>query len=107
MGKYQSLYLQKTVGETASGNLLDVDGISFVGIQVSGTFVGTVTFEATIDGDNWVSVEGASVGDSTSLSTTATAPGIWRISVLGLSTIRARISAYTSGAITVLALGED
>jgi hypothetical protein len=75
-------------------------GFSAVIMQVSGTFVGTITFEATVDGNNWVNilVDNLNTG---SASLTATGPGIFRATALGLAQVRARISAYTSGSITV------
>ncbi len=72
-----------------------------VALQVTGTFVGTVTFECTIDGANWVPLEMKSIGASVTVATSATAPGIWVATVLGLSQVRARVSAYTSGSVTV------
>lgn len=80
---------------------LSVAGGSAVGFQLTGTFVGTVTFEGTVDGVNWVSLAVQALAETgTTHVTTATAPGIWTSNVGGLLLVRARMSAYTSGTST-------
>jgi len=69
--------------------------------QITGTFSGTVTFEGTVDGTNWVATAVIPVGSTRTLTTTATAAGIWVQSTVGLTAVRARCSAYTSGTIVV------
>jgi len=75
-------------------------------MQVVGTFVGTVTFEATVDQTNWVAIQAVNLNDG-SAATTATAPGLYACRVVGLKQVRARISAYTSGSITVAAFASS
>jgi hypothetical protein len=71
--------------------------------SVTGTFVGTITFQLSADGGTtWYSLSCYSVGGS-DIVTTATAPGIFRANVQGLDLVRANITAYTSGSITVTA----
>jgi hypothetical protein len=70
-------------------------------IQITGTFVGTVTFEGSIDGVNYVSLLASDVTTGAT-ATTTTAAGIFRVDVTGLYKVRMRVSAWTSGAITVL-----
>jgi hypothetical protein len=70
--------------------------------QISGTFVGTVTFEGTVDGTNWVATAVVPVGATRTLATTATAAGAWQQNVAGLAGVRARCSAFTSGTIAVI-----
>jgi hypothetical protein len=96
----KDLQLQNAADETGNGETFFVDHMGTLALQVSGTFEGTVTFEATLDGVNWVSLQMRSVTDG-SIVTTATAPGIFVAAVAGLTAVRARISAYTSGSITV------
>lgn len=65
--------------------------------QLAGTWVGTITFEATVDGTNWVEVLAVNANDDTA-ATTATANGIYRVIADGMK-VRARVSAYTSGTV--------
>lgn len=71
------------------------------GIQLSGTWVGTVQFEQTLDnGTTWIAktvypaLAGAGV-------TSATANGQWKFACGGETHVRARCSAFTSGTIVV------
>lgn len=93
--------MQNAAVATGNGTNLTVTGYGVAVIQVTGTFVGTVTFEGTTDGTNWVSISATQIGAGTILST-ATTTGIFRLAVSGITTIRARISAYTSGSITAI-----
>lgn len=72
-------------------------------IELSGTFVATVTFEATLDADAgtpiYTAVAAVNIADGTK-STTATAVGLYYVPAHGADAIRARISAYTSGNVT-------
>lgn len=71
-----------------------------VGFQITGTFSATVTFEVTFDGSTWVEVMATNLSDDTR-ATTATAAGAYSVLLNGALQCRARISAYTSGSITV------
>ena len=93
--------LQTAAVAIGNGTNQDVSGYSTVAFQITGTFVGTVTFETTNDDTNWTSLLCTQVGANT-IGTIATAPGIFRASVGGLKTVRARVSAWTSGSITVV-----
>src|SRR2546426_10596591 len=67
-----------------------------VSIQITGTWSGIVTFEGTVDGTNWVSIDAVPASSSTAVTTT-TSNGVWRISASGLAKVRARMSSFTSG----------
>lgn len=72
-----------------------------VGFQLfSGAWSGTVTFEGTIDGVNWVAIN-ADPMPTGSATTTATAQGLFQVPCAGLSQVRARLSTATSGSITI------
>lgn len=105
-GAYQYVVMQN--GATATGNgtaIVTVTGsdgaYSLLDMQVTGITTATITFEATVDGTNWVAVGAATGADWTTVATTAAADGIYRIVIGGLCQVRARISAYTTGTITV------
>ena len=94
--------LQDAAAATDNGTVLDVLGFGTAALQVSGTFSATVTFESTVDGTNWVAILGHNAGTgSLSPLSVATAAGILTFQVAGRSQIRARVSAYTSGNVTV------
>lgn len=99
--------LQSAAGATGNGTVFLVDGCRSAMFQISGTFVGTITFEATVDGSNWVTYALSDISTTARThATTQTTAGIYTADDLaGLMAIRARISAWTSGAITVVANG--
>jgi len=100
-----NITLQSAASATGNGTAFSVEDLCTVGIQVKGSsFVGTITFEATVDDSNWVSLQVANVADG-SVGTTTTSDGVFVASVAGLSQVRARVSAYTSGNVTVAAFG--
>jgi hypothetical protein len=83
---------------------LEVRGYGSVGVQVTGTFVGTVTFEATVDGVTWVAFNMTPSNSGTDASTLATT-GASRKDCGGYRAVRARMSAYTSGTAIVTIQG--
>lgn len=92
----QSKTVKKTLTSTKNPVILIVDGQATAGIQVIGTYTGTLQFEASLDGINWSSIlfKVPSTGVESS-STTST--GIFVGSVAGLNAIRVRASALASG----------
>jgi len=110
MNPFLAVTMQDAADATGNGNELPLiaqygtfDEVAF---QVSGTFVGTVTFEGTVDGTNWVAVEVQSATDVSVTATTATAAGIHFLTPAIYASVRARVSAYTSGEITVVGLAK-
>lgn len=77
-----------------------VGGLATGLFQVHGISSATVTFEGTIDGTNFVAVQATSLAAGTG-ATTTTADGLFRIDLRGFTQVRCRISAYSSGTITV------
>ena len=86
--------------------LLDVRGLGGVALQLSGTFTLTVQFEATVDGQTWVSLR-MLPSSSVSGAPTSTSAGAWSANVAGFKLIRARVSAYTSGSADVTFLASS
>lgn len=74
-----------------------------VGIQISGTFAGTLTFQCSIDGANWVTAAVQPIGATaaTTWVTTTTTGGIWTRPVGGVKFVRVQMTAYTSGSASV------
>jgi hypothetical protein len=76
------------------------DGFQTAAIQLSGTWTGTVSFDANTDGGNWTAIDGIPIS-GTSASSGSTGNGIFRFNVAGITRIRARFSTPTSGTVTV------
>ena len=93
--------MQDSAVATGNGTELTVAGHSVAVLQASGTFEATITFEAAVDGGNWIAVQATNLTSGTA-ATTATAAGLYRITVAGLRVLRARISEYTSGSVIVV-----
>ena len=74
---------------------------SVLAIQINGITTATVTFQGTIDGTNWVDIGFTDMADNSTVATTATADGIYKCSVAGLLQVRANLTAWTTGTITV------
>jgi len=101
--------LQDAAAATGNGTALSMAGRTSTVFQISGTFSGTITFEGSMDGTNWIGVACANLNSTTrARALTATAAGLFQFqSVKGLLKFRARISAYSSGTITVIANASD
>jgi hypothetical protein len=70
-----------------------------VAVQVTGTFTGTITFEASVDGTNYVAIamKASSQTAAATLVTTTTTVGLFSVAIQGFTNFMARMSAYTSG----------
>jgi hypothetical protein len=101
---------------TATGNLTaaaqtvdlsDLQGCANVAIQTSGTWSATLVIEGTVDGTNWVSVSGLPINGSPtgSLAASFTVNTVWFVPASGLTGVRVRCSAYTSGTAVVTLQG--
>ena len=77
-----------------------LNGASTTTIQITGTWVATVVFEASTDGTNFFSISGLPVGGNTVASSTA-ANGQWQFETGAFALVRARVSAYTSGTVVI------
>ncbi len=77
-----------------------IAGLGGIAIALAGTWVGTVTFEGQIADGTWASLNMVA-SNGTSAVTTATSNGLFIGSCVGLSAVRARMSAFTSGLVGV------
>jgi hypothetical protein len=68
--------------------------------QLTGTFTGVVTFEATLDGTTWVALNMLPSNSATPASA-PTAVGVWTADTSGYKLVRARFSTATTGAVVV------
>jgi len=80
---------------------ITLGGQSTAGINISGT-TGTLTlsFEATIDNTNWFAISATPL-PSGATATSTSANGQWVVDLGGFYAVRTRISAFTSGSMTV------
>ncbi len=85
---------------------LSVASMGGVGIQIQGSFTGTVTFEASVQGQDYQALLMTPTNSATAV-TTATAAGIWTGSAVGMTTFRARMSAFSVGKATILLRAEQ
>lgn len=77
-----------------------VQGFGAVAVQITGTWTGTLQFEATVDGSTWTAITGFDLAGSAGVSST-TANGLWVVNSGGLAKVRARASALASGTAVV------
>lgn len=75
----------------------DVSQYAVAMLQITGTFVGTITFQGSNDGTNFVSVNAQTISNgTTTIVQTATAAGMFKIPI-HFRFLRIRMTAYTSG----------
>lgn len=96
--KAQGVAIQKklldAVGATGASGHLDTRGIKKAGVQIFGTFVGTIKIEGSNDGGTTFTQIGADI----------TAPTFVEVAAYA-ENIRLNVSAWTSGVITGLYAG--
>lgn len=78
---------------------LKLVGPGQLSIQVAGTFVGTIDFEATVDGTNWAKLacRDSIQATATTLLTQVTAGKVVLQDAFALQAVRAIATAWTSG----------
>lgn len=93
--------LQNAAAATGVGVAINLKGYRSATLDITGTFVATITFEGTIDDTNWF-VLALTPSTRAAAASTATTVGAWLLPQdVALSQLRARVSAFTSGTITV------
>lgn len=97
---------QTTATATGDGTALDTSTITDLIVQIDGITTATITFEGSLDGGTTYDPIRLTALDGSGQSTTATADGIWKMSLPAnlFQRIRCRISSYTSGTITIKGL---
>lgn len=75
-----------------------------VGVQVTGTWSGTLQFEVTIDGTNYVAIIGTNVTSGAENATTSI-NGVYKFDVVGVLAARVRATAWASGSAVVTIAG--
>jgi hypothetical protein len=82
----------------AAVRVIPVAGFNTLIIELTGTWAGTIQFEASVSGTSWVSLFGVNISSQINIAGSTTALGIYRFNIAGLRFVQLRLSAYTSGA---------
>lgn len=104
----ETLFLGGTLAALGAEIVVPSDGCATVALDLRGTFNLTVAIEGSIDGVNWqtIPVRPLNVASAAYVAAVAgSTAGSWVGSVAGFRLIRARCSAYTSGAATAVLAG--
>lgn len=95
------------VDRTSTGTISTIENIAVstqgsgsCGVQISGTWTGTIVFEATVDGTTWNAVN-AEVPTLGTEVTFTVANGVWIIACAGYSQVRARGNTVATGTASV------
>lgn len=95
----QTTYITKDLEAVTDAAILNVQGLSSVAFEISGTFSGTVVFEYSINGSSWHSL-GCLRASTGLIESSASSSGVWTAQIAGCLYVRIRCSAYTSGTIS-------
>lgn len=93
-------------GTTCPGNgcrSINIAGLGSIGIQITGTWVGTITFKGSLGTTSTSTFDDLLVLplDSTTQVNTVTSNGTWTAPIAGLNQIRIQFTSYTSGIATI------
>lgn len=104
IGTMAATTMQDAAVATGDGVSLEMAGHRDAIIQVAGITSATITWEASLDGTTWHGVAVAALASTTrARALTITADGIFLFdNAGGLLYLRARISTWVSGTITVI-----
>ena len=83
---------------------LVLSGQSSASIQITGTFVGTIAFEVTRNGTDWVPVNAVQAGQSTfvqSITGVGAFTGLFSINVAARAQVQVKMTAFTSGSASI------
>jgi hypothetical protein len=72
-----------------------------MGLQITGTYSGTVAAQCSIDGTNWVAVRITPINTTSAVTSITDSTGIWTGSIAGCKSVRLVSTAWTSGTATV------
>lgn len=89
-----------------AGGVLNATGLATVAVQVTNGSTQTVTFEGTVNGSTWVSIQGMNMNDGT-VTTTVTADSLYVVPVSGLTLFRCSTGVDNTDPITVTGMGTD
>lgn len=97
---FASFTFQSNAGAVGNGTYHDVAGYDVLSVQVSIAGASTVTFESSIDANNWTAIQGFNQTVVQQASST-TSSAFFRFNISGIRYFRARISSFSGGTVTV------
>jgi len=92
--------MQVAAAATGNGTEFKVLGFQYLSIDVTGTFVGTLDFEKSYNGKQWLALTCWTRDTAARGSTSTTTAGDFSCDVAGIHSVRTPVSAFTSGSIT-------
>ena len=92
--------LQTAAVSTCTGTEIDLKGRYATAVAQVDSTAGVVTFQGTVDGDNWTNLACVNLATGKAKAT-STAGGIYSISVLGINQFRASITTASTAGISV------
>jgi hypothetical protein len=92
-----------SINMTSTGGTVTAltSGVGVIGMQIAGTWTGTIALEATTDAVNWFAVNGVQSGTG-AFTSAVTTTGQWRVNAAGYASVRARSSISGTGTATVV-----
>lgn len=101
-----SVIMQNAANANGNGIVLPTAGYGIavlsIAFSMSPAWSGTVNFEAQGPDNNWYPINGRMRGGSSTPSTTITSgTGLYSLNVRGVQAIRARVSGYSAGSVTI------
>jgi len=103
----EDIYITGTLGSLNAEIIVASDGASTFTLDLRGTFSMTIEVSGSIDGTNWLAIPVRPINVASVAyvaAVTGTTAGVWVGECAGFKQIRARVTAYTSGAATVTLL---
>lgn len=89
-----------TIAANGQTVTVGLGGWGAVAIQATGTWVGTMAFEGSVDGTNYVGLDAVPFGGTTGVAN-FTVNGAWSVTAAGLQSLRVRATAWTSGSASI------
>lgn len=99
----ENVFASGTLAALNAEVVIATDGASMVSLDLRGTFVATVVIEGTVDGTNYSVIPFRPLS-SPLYGVSIAAAGVYQAPAAGFRSIRARVSAFTSGSITAVML---
>lgn len=106
----ETLFISGTLGALNAEIVTEADGCNSLALDLRGTFSMTVEVAGTVDGVNWTLIPVRPVNVAAVAyvaAATGSTAGIWVGKCAPFRKVRARVTAYTSGAATATLIGDN